>query len=164
MSTPTLAPSGLCDQKTIFNELMQHWGKARIDAPLQLTARYDEAGKQLVTIGTALQTLFTALFFTGHLKSVISATPAVLISGSLGLVILLAGLAVCWVHVDTEVLGAFELFKRSDLNDAVIWAALRDWCKQLRDTVNIKRRFLIFAKLFLIAGFGFLLFTLYRAM
>jgi hypothetical protein len=164
MSTPTLAPAAFCDKETAFNQLIQYWGKARIDAPLQLVARYDEAGKQLVTIGTALQTLFTALFFTGHLRSVIAATPAILISGSLGLVILLAGLAVCWVHVDTEVLSTFALFKQPDLNDAAIWNALSAWCEQLGDTVKAKRRFLILAKVFLIGGFGFLLVTLYRAM
>jgi amino acid transporter len=164
MSTPALAPSQLCDREAGFNQLVQHWGKARIDAPLQLIARYDEAGKQLVTIGTTLQTLFTALFFTGNLKGAMSGTPVMLISGSLGLVILLAGLAVCWVHVDTQVLAAFQLFKGSDLTDKAVWDALRSWCEHLHHTVKIKRLFLILAKLFLIGGFGFLLFALSHTM
>jgi hypothetical protein len=162
-STETRLALELPDRTATLNQLVQHWAKSRIDTPLQLLARYDEAGKQLVTIGTALQTLFTGLYFAGKLGTM-SGTPAILIAGLLGLVVLLAGLAVCYVQLDTQILPAFELFKKCDLADDALWNALGDWCDKLHHSIQRKRRYLIFAKTCLIAGFAFLFYALSNAM
>jgi hypothetical protein len=38
-----------------LTSIIEHWVKARIDGPMQALARYDDAAKQLITIGGFLQ-------------------------------------------------------------------------------------------------------------
>lgn len=54
--------------KQSFEAILQHWAKARIDGPMQVVARFDEAAKQLITVGGLLQGLFFAVVALGGVK------------------------------------------------------------------------------------------------
>lgn len=45
-----------------FTSLIDHWAKARIDGPVQTIARYDDAAKQIITLGGVLQSLLVAAY------------------------------------------------------------------------------------------------------
>lgn len=169
MSTaPKMSPVGWSPDETTFKVLVEHWGKARVEVPLQLVARFDEAGKQLVTIGSTLQTLYIALFITStRTMSQISATTEVAISICLWLVIVLAGLAVCSVQVDANAIKTFKLFGGVGGDDKgcgsardQLWHELDKWCKGARRTVWLKRGLLTLAKISLIVALGILLWVL----
>jgi hypothetical protein len=49
-SKETISPSSESDDG-IFHALLQHWAIARIDTPLDVIARFDEAAKQLIAVG-----------------------------------------------------------------------------------------------------------------
>ena len=137
---------------------------------LMPVARFDEAGKQLITIGSTLQTLYIALFITTHVMDRVSRTSKVSISVCLWLVIVLAGFAVCSVQVDTEVLSTFNLFAKLGRSNSVDYSAdgelrraLNKWCTKLRRTVLFKRVLLIFAKISLVGALGIVMWVLSNA-
>ena len=49
----------------IFRALLQHWAIARIDTPLDVIARFDEAAKQLIAVGGIIQAAYVAGFAFG---------------------------------------------------------------------------------------------------
>ena len=46
-----------------FEAIIEHWSKSRIDSAVAAIARYDEAAKQLITLGGVLLILLNP---TGH--------------------------------------------------------------------------------------------------
>jgi hypothetical protein len=50
MTSPTPDKNQQC-----LESIIEHWVDARIDAPVQIIAKYDEAAKQLITVGGFLQ-------------------------------------------------------------------------------------------------------------
>jgi hypothetical protein len=67
-SRPADAPGSL-QSKPSFEAVVQHWAKARIDGPMQVIARFDEAAKQLIATGSLLQGVFFAVVALGKWKN-----------------------------------------------------------------------------------------------
>ena len=60
---------------SIFRALLQHWAIARIDTPLDVIARFDEAAKQLIAVGGIIQAAYVAGFLFGSLKEALPLPP-----------------------------------------------------------------------------------------
>lgn len=158
-------PHGRQGPDPTFNLLVQHWAQARIDAPIDVIAWLDDAGKQLVTVGAVLQGLYVALFATNLFKGQISGKPVIMMSVSLGLVMVFAALAVCAVQVKFDVATTFDLFNGGqDSPDGKLMDAIHQWCCSVRNTVKYKRRLLATAKVFLCLNFLASVYVLSRLM
>src|SRR5258708_38990570 len=113
-----------------FNAIVQQWAKSRIDIPMQIIGRFDDAGKQLITIGSTLQGLYIAIFTFGNVKNQVPLGWLAVLSASLCLLVFCAAQAICTVPLKMEARDTYRLFRRRpDLPDADLTAALEKWCK-----------------------------------
>src|SRR5690349_17017928 len=90
------------ETKQTFDTVVEHWAKSRLDVPLQVITRFDDAAKQLITIGSVLQALYIAAFTFGNFKQQM---PLWLIAGlfiPLILLIFCAAQAICVVPIKKE--------------------------------------------------------------
>lgn len=150
------------ETKRTFDTVIDHWAKSRLDVPMQVIARFDDAAKQLITLGSVLQGLYIAVFAFGNLKQ---ATPLWLIAllfVPLILLIFCAAQAICVVPVKKEAFDTYSLFKsHSELSDEELTSAVDKWCQTIDGYADEKHRWLKAAKVFLvlnsIVSLGFLL-------
>jgi hypothetical protein len=59
----------LISSESGFQELLQHWGQARVDTPLHLIGRFDEADRQLIAVGAFIQAAIVAAFGFGSARA-----------------------------------------------------------------------------------------------
>src|SRR5437773_4925727 len=67
----TAPVSSIADQTSFqqsFEAIVEHWAIARIDGPVDTISRYDEAAKQLITLGGLLQGVYVAAFAFGNVS------------------------------------------------------------------------------------------------
>jgi hypothetical protein len=150
------------ETKRTFDTVIDHWAKSRLDVPMQVIARFDDAAKQLITLGSALQGLYVAVFAFGNLKQEAPFWLMGLLFLPLILLIFCAAQAICVVPVKKEAFDTYSLFKsRSELSDEELTSAVDKWCQTIDGFADAKHRWLKAAKIFLvlnsIVSMGFLL-------
>lgn len=154
------------DSKPAFNALVEHWAKARIDIPMQVVARFDDAAKQLITLGSLLQGLYIAAFTFGDLKHQIPVWLLWLLFIPLIALIFCAAQAICIVPLKKEAFDTYNLFRsNSGLSDETLTSAVDSWCQTIDGIADQKHKWLKGAKFFLIinsaATLGLLLTLMY---
>lgn len=151
-SEEILAPQ---ESRQCFRSLIEHWAKARIEGPMQAIARYDEACKQLVTIGSLMQGLLVAAYSL-MVRQQADAAAAFIFSQRLLIYSFLASLfcffvctvVVCWMQprMDASSVHKFlvkamgECFTEKDLSEMV-----GNWCQDIDGIRRKKKWWLTFA-------------------
>jgi hypothetical protein len=114
-----------------FQAIIEHWGRGRIDMPLQVMARFDDAAKQLIAVGGAFQTLFLAVYAFGPVKGNVPLPAVLLLFVPLVAMIYCAARVVCTVPQKLEAKRAFVLFL-CGVSDGLTRERLADsfeeWC------------------------------------
>ena len=150
--------ASLVQSKASFEAVLQHWAKARIDGPLQVVARFDEAAKQLIATGGLLQGLFFAVVAIGNWKSAFPFPLWVVPLFFLPLLALIfcAAKVICTVPLQMEAIGTYLLMQRIGAEGAPesdVADALQRWCKTIDRTALVKHRWLFAANiLFLVSS------------
>lgn len=151
MSTPTTtvppdAPISPEKNEQCFDAFIEHWAKARIDGPMQAIARYDDAAKQLVTVGGLMQALLVAAYSSmsqqpGAASMVVEGQMAALASFFFFLLLFfVCVVGVCWTQPKMDAYEVSSLLvnavdqciKKKDLVSMV-----KNWCE---DIDGIRRR------------------------
>ena len=141
------------DSRQCFHALIEHWAKARIDGPMQAVARYDDAAKQLVTIGGLMQGVLVAAY------SLMGRQPGAAPTSALQLVLVLSFLTalilffvcaagVCWTQPKMESREIYQFlmktltgcFNETDIRDLV-----KGWCVDIDTIRRVKRRWMMWA-------------------
>lgn len=136
-----------------FTNIVEHWGKARIDVPMQLLARFDDAAKQLIILATFLQGVYFSVFTFGNLKQPLHLVILFFLFISLFSIIVCAAKAVCTVPLKKEAFDTYALFKTSSgLSEAELTNAVDLWCKGIDKIADDKHYWLIRAQYFLYAN------------
>lgn len=131
--------------------VVDHWAKSRLDVPMQVISRFDDAAKQLITIGSILQALYIAAFTFGNLKQQVPLWLLALLFIPLILLIACAAQAICVVPVKKEAFETYTLFKSSsELTDEELTMAVDKWCQTIDGFADDKHRWLKAAKFFLV--------------
>lgn len=135
--------------------MLQHWAKARIDGPLDMIARFDEAAKQLISVGGIIQAAYVAGFAFGNLKGALPNWAVFLLFGPLILMIFCAARVICLLPKKLEAFTTYELFKnmRFGIPDAEIDSAMKNWCLGVDSLAKKKRRWLHAANLSFVSAF-----------
>jgi hypothetical protein len=141
------------ESKQSFEAVIQHWAKARIDGPMQVIGRFDEAAKQLIATGGLLQGLFFAVVALGEWKEKL---PFPLWIVPLFFLPLLAqafcaAKVICTVPLQMEAIDTYKLMQRAGnpagvSNDDLTQAMMR-WCETVDRIALIKHRWLLAANL-----------------
>lgn len=139
-----------------FEVVLQHWAKARIDTPLQLVGRFDDAAKQLIAIGGTLQGLLIAVFAFSSTAPRIPAWGILVIVGMLLLFIFCAARVICTLPPKLEAMGAYGLFKKigtSGVPNDELEKEVHTWCVEIERLAKVKHCWLIAANiLFLLSS------------
>lgn len=127
----------------LFDAVVQHWAKARIDNPLQVASRLDESARQLIAVGGILEGLLIAVFTFG--KAIDNPPSDYVIAAFLSLLIMSACAAIT-IYTQTKDLGAFPIYQmlrqpgptRLESLDGEV----KGWCDNLGRVINRKRAWL----------------------
>lgn len=139
------------ESKATFDAIVGHWAKARIDVPMQTLGRFDDAAKQLITLGSIWQGIYIGIFTFGNLKHQIPVWLLGVAFIPLVLVIIFAAQAICTVPLKKEAFGTYSLFKNSSgLSDEQLTTAVDEWCQAIDGIANEKHKWLNRAKYSLI--------------
>jgi hypothetical protein len=140
----------------IFRALLQHWAIARIDTPLDVIARFDEAAKQLIAVGGIIQAAYVAGFAFGGLKGALPTWGIVSLFAPLILMIFCAAKVICLVPKELQAFSTYELFKqmRSGIEEAKVDSAMNEWCKDIDSLAKKKRLWLHAANLSFVFAFA----------
>lgn len=140
----------------VFDALLQHWAIARIDSPLDLITRFDEAAKQLIAVGGIIQAAYVAGFAFGSLKEALPPWGVILLFAPLISMIFCAAKVICLVPKKLEAFSTYELFKqmRSGVEDAAVDLAMNEWCKGVDSLAKSKRLWLHAANLSFVFAFA----------
>jgi hypothetical protein len=133
----------------VFRALLQHWAIARIDTPLGVIARFDEATKQLIAVGGIIQAAYVVGFLFGSLKGALPAWGVVSLFVPLISMIFCAAKIICLVPKKLEAFSTYELFTqmRSGIEEAKVDSAMNEWCKGIDSLAKKKRLWLHAANL-----------------
>jgi hypothetical protein len=148
-----IATPGLFQSGQSFEAVVQHWAKARIDGPMQVIARFDEAAKQLIATGGLLQGLFFAVVAIGKWKN--DFPFALWIVGAFFLPLLAmvfcAAKVICTVPLKMEAIDTYLLMQRASNPSGVsgedLTDAMRRWCRTVDRIAVVKHRWLFAANL-----------------
>ena len=150
-------PSTQFESKQSFETVVQHWAKARIDGPMQVIARFDEAAKQLIATGGLLQGLFFAVVALGEWTNFpfpLWIVPMFFLP--LLALVFCAAKVICTVPLKMEAIDTYMLMMRAsdpvgvstqDLTDAV-----KRWCFTIDHIALVKHRWLFAANLLFLAS------------
>ena len=136
------------EQAEMLKEAARHWREVRNDAPVQAVARIEDAAKQLVTLNSALASLYFAVFALGNLKDKVT-------SGLSWLFLLPVALWLASLFYATLVFVP-RARTGADLDDESVtaWQALRTVYLDTRDS---KLRWLHLSHRWLLGSFGAML-------
>jgi hypothetical protein len=140
-----------------FEAVLQHWAKARIEGPMQVIARFDDAAKQLIALGGLLQGLFFAVVALGGLKGHIPLWVVPLFFLPLIALVFCAAKVICTVPAQMEAIGTYTLMKRAadpkGIPDEDLTKAIQRWCLSIDGIAKKKHRWLFWANmLFLLSS------------
>jgi hypothetical protein len=153
-----LDTSGLFQSKQSFEAIVQHWAKARIDGPMQVIARFDEAAKQLIATGGLLQGLFFAVVALGKWKSDFPFPLWIVAAFFLPLLAMVfcAAKVICTVPLKMEAIDTYILMQRagdpSGVGGEDLTGAMRRWCFTVDRIALVKHRWLFAANLLFLAS------------
>jgi hypothetical protein len=106
--------------KAAFETILEHWAKARIDGPMQVVARFDEAAEQLITLGGIFQGVsFTVVTFGGVKDRVPLWLLAVFFVPPVALVIC-AAKVICTVPTKMEAIDTYALLRRAAAPEGLV--------------------------------------------
>src|SRR5262249_1129310 len=128
---PLVQPESTFKSPESFETILQHWAKARIDTPIQLINRFDDASKQLIAIGGTLQGLLIAVFAFSNAAPRIPMWGILVIVGLLLIFIFCAARVICTLPPKLEAMDAYSLFKKiasSGVPDDELERAIHSWC------------------------------------
>jgi hypothetical protein len=145
----------LVESKQCFKALMEHWAKARIDGPMQAVARYDDASKQLVTIGSLMQGLLVAAYsLMGKQQGIGTSTWQLVLIVSFMIFLILffvCAAGVCWTQpkMDASEVHGFLLRTLNDcFTEKDLGGVVRNWCVDIDGIRRRKRRWLTLESIF----------------
>jgi hypothetical protein len=150
-----------------YETILEHWAKARIDTPLQIIARFDEAAKQLITIGGTLQGLLIAVFAFSTLQPRVSQGAILSIVFLLVAFIFCAARVICTLPPGMEAMGAYKLFRNiaePGASDEELTKAIHKWCVDVENLARKKHGWLTAANVLFIVSFAVTLFLMFRGM
>ena len=105
--------SGRIKTDRAFDAVIEHWSRTRIDSALAAIGRYDDAAKQLIALGGAIQGLYFAAFAFGGLEDQLGngwALPLLMFLFVPVLsVIFCAAQCICRFHLSAEAIGTYHL-------------------------------------------------------
>jgi len=136
----------------MLKTVIEHWAKARIDSPLQLISRLDDAGKQVITVAGLLQGALIAVSKFGDKPLTPWALGA---SVALLTTIVLAAIVLCLPPHD---MWAHQLYRdlRCAQDDHDLERQLdgrfKDWCTEVSNAAKRKRYVLTGAILTMVVG------------
>jgi hypothetical protein len=136
-----------------FEAILEHWARARIDTPLLVVARFDDAAKQLITIGGTLQALFIAVFALSNAAPRIPPWGILIIVPLLLTFIFCAARVICTLPPEMEAMGAYALFKKigdSGVSEVELKAAVDKWCIGIENLARTKHKWLFAANVLFI--------------
>jgi hypothetical protein len=137
------------DSKQVFDNLIEYWASTRIDVPMQLLAKFDNAAKRLVTLGTIWQGVYLAAFNFGDLRQSNSRWYLVVAFLFLIGLIVCSALAIC---VPPPKAGAFDTYllfdRQGGPSDKDLTCAVKRWCHDIDAIATKKHRLLVAAKVF----------------
>ena len=121
--------------------VVEHWAKSRIDSPLQVIARFDEAARQLIAVGALLQGAYLAVFGFSNKTGPIPLWALVLLFVPLFAMIFCAAKVVCLIPLRLETFEAYSLLKRlrDGIPDAELDRAMDTWCRSV-DHLSARKR------------------------
>jgi len=146
------------ESKQSFEVILQHWAKARIDGPMQVIARFDEAAKQLIATGGLLQGPFFAVVALGKWKNDFPFPLWLVPLFFLPLLALVfcAAKVICTVPLQMEAIDTYMLMKRAadpvGVDDKELTKAVRGWCSTVDRIALVKHRWLFAANLLFLAS------------
>jgi len=148
MTTPTTDGSGQC-----LKSIVEHWAESRIDGPMQAIARYDDAAKQLITIGGFLQggliAVYSVLGRQQHL-SMSGWQIAGIVIFELSLILFLSFAAwACAIQPEMQARRISYLLKKAVehcISEDDLVGSITEWCEDIEDIVKKKRIRMMLAK------------------
>ena len=130
-----------------FGNIIEHWGKGRLEIPMQILARFDDAAKQLIILSTLLQGVYISVFTAGKLTQFWQLAGLALLFFNLLLLIFFAAQAVCTVALKKEAFGTYELFKKMPhITEEELDKAVDAWCQEIDSIADKKHWWLTRAK------------------
>lgn len=139
----------------LFDAVVQHWAKARIDNPLQVASRLDDSARQLIAVGGILEGLLIAVFTFG--KAIDNPPSDYVIAAFLSLLVMSACAAIT-IYTQTKDLGAFPIYQMLRQPGPTRLESLdrevKDWCDTLGKVVARKRAWLTAAFTAFIGSLG----------
>jgi hypothetical protein len=159
-------PQLLSRSTAAFEALVQHWAQARVDGPLEVMKRFDEAAKQLIALGAILQGLLFAVVNLG-VKGHVPPWMTAIISVPLMALVFCGARVICTVPVRMEAIDTYLLMKRATEHGGIgnksFTEAVQTWCRTVDDLAKRKHRWLIAANSLLLLSFIGGLVFLYKA-
>lgn len=133
-----------------FEALLQHWAAARIDSPLHVIGRFDDAARQLIAVGAFIQGAYVAAFGFGNLRSSLPNWCIFSLFLPLLAMIFCAARVICLVPLRLEALETYGLLKqmRVGLDEAELDSTMDQWCRNVDALAGAKRRWLHGANIF----------------
>jgi hypothetical protein len=128
-----------------FESVIEHWAKVRIEGPVDTISRYDEAAKQLITLGGLLQGIYVAAFAFGDVSQRIALWLLLPMFVPILTLIFCAARAVCTIFPQMQAYGVYKLFQSGlprGLDSAALDKAIEEWCHSVDSTARTKRAWL----------------------
>jgi hypothetical protein len=151
-----VSPSPAAPNEDRLQSLLAHWAEARIDSPLNVIGRLDEAAKQLIAVGGIIQAAYVAGFAFGDLTGKLPDWAIVALFVPLISMIFCAAKVICLIPKDLEASDTYELFKRmrSGFEEKEVDSAMSRWCKGVDSLAKKKRLWLHVANLSFVFAFA----------
>lgn len=143
-----------------LESIIEHWVDARIDAPREIIAKYDEAAKQLITIGGFLQgglvAVYSILLREQHIAKNGWQMFGIAVFGLLLAGFLFLAAWVCGQQPGIEARPISHLLKRAlqgCLCEDDLTGEVNNWCVDVERVAKRKRTGLLWAKGLFIVSF-----------
>ena len=154
---PTLSTQ--FESKQTFESVVQHWAKARIDGPMQVIGRFDEAAKQLIATGGLLQGVFFAVVALGEWKTKFPSSSLWIVALfflPLLALVFCAAKVICTVPLKMEAIDTYLLMLHASdpagVSSEELTDAVKRWCSTIDRIALVKHRWLFAANLLFLAS------------
>jgi hypothetical protein len=165
MSESTVAERAGTD--TGPDTFIEHWVKARIDSPLAMIVRTDEAAKQLIAVAGVLEAvLFVIVKLDDSGISPRVASLAVTAGVALLITIGLAAMLVCLQPRDLNASDVYLLLNHAKMPDRApqdLSAAICKWCGGISGVARAKQALLAIAAIMLLVSLSASVMCVYEA-
>src|SRR5262249_41552189 len=129
MTTTTSTSDVEIQTSAAFEALLEHWADARIDSPLMIIGRFDDAARQLIAVGALIQTAYLAAFGFGSFGKNVPAWVMVLLFVPLLSMLFCAARVICVMPKQLEAFKAYMLMKtlRTGIRESTLSNAIDEW-------------------------------------